>query len=41
MSEKIADNKIKQKDNSLVDAIAAISFSCIFVATVLFWLSNK
>ena len=40
MSEEITDNKIEQ-DNSRVDAIAAVAFSCIFVATVIFWLSNQ
>jgi len=41
MSEEITDNKIEQENNSSVDAIAAVAFSCIFVATVIFWLSNQ
>ena len=41
MSEEITDNKIEQENNSRVDAIAAVAFSWIFVATVIFWLSNQ
>jgi hypothetical protein len=41
MSEEITDNKFEQENNSRVDAIAAVAFSCIFVATVIFWLSNQ
>ena len=41
MSEEITDSKIEQEYNSKVDAIAAVAFACIFVVTIIFWLSNQ
>jgi len=40
MPEEIVKSKLDKKDNSAVDAIAAVGFACIFVATIVFWLSN-
>ncbi len=41
MSEEINNNEIEKENNSKVDAIAAVAFSCIFVVTIIFWLSNQ
>ena len=41
MSEESTTNQIDQKDDSVVDAVAAIAIAGIFVILVVFWLSNQ
>tara|TARA_R110001592_G_scaffold260282_1_gene524723 strand:+ start:46799 stop:46927 length:129 start_codon:yes stop_codon:yes gene_type:complete len=42
MSEEVVTQELEQKnDDSCVDAIAAVAFVCLFVAVVIFWVSNQ